>query len=53
MASFRPYRPGVELSLVLQQIESEAGTKLDAEAVRTCVTLFRERNFMVPGWIRR
>jgi PAS domain S-box-containing protein/putative nucleotidyltransferase with HDIG domain len=53
MASFRPYRPGVELDLVMKQIESEAGTKLDAAAVRTCVTLFRERNFMVPGWIRR
>jgi PAS domain S-box-containing protein len=52
MASYRPYRPGIKLHLVLQQIEKDAGTLLDAEAVRVCLTLFREKHFMVPGWIR-
>jgi PAS domain S-box-containing protein/putative nucleotidyltransferase with HDIG domain len=53
MASYRPYRPGIKLHLVLQQIEKDAGTLLDAEVVRTCVALFREKHFTVPGWIRR
>jgi HD-GYP domain-containing protein (c-di-GMP phosphodiesterase class II) len=52
MASYRPYRPGIELHLVLQQIEKDAGTLLDAEVVRICVALFREKHFTVPGWIR-
>jgi len=29
MAAYRPYRPGIELPLVLQQIEKDAGTLLD------------------------
>ena len=53
MAAYRPYRPGIELPLVLQQIEKDAGTLLDPEVVRTCVALFREKHFTVPGWIRR
>jgi len=53
MAAYRPYRPGIELHLVLQQIEKDAGTLLDPEVVRTCVALFREKHFTVPGWIRR
>jgi PAS domain S-box-containing protein len=52
MASYRPYRPGIELPIVLQEIEKDAGTKLDPETVRICVSLFREKHFMVPGWIR-
>lgn len=52
MASFRPYRSGIELGIVLKYIESEAGIQLDAQAVQTCLALFRERHFMVPGWIR-
>jgi PAS domain S-box-containing protein/putative nucleotidyltransferase with HDIG domain len=50
MASFRPYRAGIALERVLEQIESEAGRQLDEQAVETCVRLFRERNFTVPGW---
>jgi PAS domain S-box-containing protein len=52
MASYRPYRPGIELPIVLKEIERDAGTKLDPETVRICVSLFREKNFMVPGWNR-
>jgi HD-GYP domain-containing protein (c-di-GMP phosphodiesterase class II) len=52
MASYRPYRPGIELGVALNLIQAEAGLKLDAQAVQTCVMLFRERNFMIPGWIR-
>lgn len=53
MASFRPYRPGIDLSVVLNEIQGQAGTKLDANAVQTCVTLFRERDFHVDGWIQQ
>jgi HD-GYP domain-containing protein (c-di-GMP phosphodiesterase class II) len=50
MASQRPYRAGIELKIVLKQIEKEAGTLLDAEVVRNCLNLFRKKHFMVPGW---
>jgi len=52
MASYRPYRPGIPLDVVLKELEKDAGTLLDPEAVRVCVSLFREKHFMVPGWIR-
>jgi PAS domain S-box-containing protein/putative nucleotidyltransferase with HDIG domain len=52
MGSYRPYRPGIKLHLVLQQIEKDAGVLLDAEVVRVCLALFRDKHFMVPGWIR-
>jgi len=53
MASDRPYRRARGLEFALQQIESEAGTLLDAEVVGVCVALFRERRLVVPGinWI--
>ena len=49
MAAHRPYRPGMGLKLVLEQIEREAGSLLDAEVVRVCVTLFREKGLLVAG----
>jgi PAS domain S-box-containing protein len=52
MASYRPYRAGIKLHIILQQIEKDAGILLDAEVVRVCLALFREKHFMVPGWIR-
>jgi PAS domain S-box-containing protein len=53
MGSHRPYRPAIKLHLVLQQIEKDAGSLLDAETVGICVSLFRDKHFMVPGWIQR
>ena len=50
MASFRPYRPGIALSLVFEELERQAGKKLDAEAVEACVRMIRERQFSMPGW---
>ena len=52
MASFRPYRPGIKLHVVLEEIEKAAGSQLDEEVVRVCVALFREKHLKVPGWIR-
>jgi len=37
MASNRPYRVAIKLKVVLEQIEKEAGSLLDAEAVQACV----------------
>jgi putative nucleotidyltransferase with HDIG domain len=53
MASYRPYRPGIHMDVVLDEIQREAGTLLDPEIVSVCVALFRQRNFVVPGWVRR
>ena len=49
MGSHRPYRPAVKLEVVLEQIESEAGSKLDAEAVRVCAALFREKRLVLSA----
>jgi PAS domain S-box-containing protein len=48
MASHRPYRPAIKLNVVLQQIEKEAGSLLDVEAVRACATLFRQKRLVLP-----
>ena len=52
MASYRPYRPGIPMDIVLDEIQREAGELLDPEIVRVCVGLFRQKDFAVPGWIR-
>jgi PAS domain S-box-containing protein len=49
MASNRPYRPGLGLDVALEEIEKQAGTQLDAEVVRVCLALFREKGFVLPG----
>lgn len=45
MRSHRPYRPAIPIDMVLAQLESEAGTKLDPDAVRICVSLCRQGRF--------
>jgi HD-GYP domain-containing protein (c-di-GMP phosphodiesterase class II) len=45
MSSARPYRPALGLDVALAEIESQADTQLDAEVVRICASLFRERRF--------
>ena len=47
MGSHRPYRPAAKLTTVLKQIEKEAGSKLDAQAVRVCASLFREKRLVL------
>ncbi len=49
MASHRPFRKAHGLGVALAQIEKDAGTLLDAEVVRICVTLFCEKRLIVPG----
>jgi HD-GYP domain-containing protein (c-di-GMP phosphodiesterase class II) len=52
MAAFRPYRAGIKLHLVLQEIQKQAGSQLDAEVVGVCVDLFRQRYLIAPDWVR-
>jgi len=49
MTSNRPYRRGLDLEVVLSEIESQAGTLLDAEAVRACAKLFREKKLILAS----
>ncbi len=49
MASDRPYRQSLGLEAALVEIETMAGAKLDAETVRVCASMFRERRLIVPG----
>jgi HD-GYP domain-containing protein (c-di-GMP phosphodiesterase class II) len=53
MASHRPYRPAIKLNIVIQQIAKEAGSLLDAEAVRVCAALLREKRLVLPSLNRR
>jgi len=46
MCSHRPYRPSRGLDKALQEIENNAGELYDPEAVKACLSLFRERNFV-------
>lgn len=48
MSTHRPYRAGLGLQLALEQIQKEAGTRLDPAAVKACVHLFKEKNYAFP-----
>jgi PAS domain S-box-containing protein len=48
MCSDRPYRRAIDLDAVLLDLESQAGTQLDAEAVRICAALFRDKRLVLP-----
>jgi putative nucleotidyltransferase with HDIG domain len=45
MASDRPYRPAHGIEEALAEIEEQAGTLYDRQAVETCLRLFREKGF--------
>ena len=49
MATDRPYRATLGLEFALTEIEGLAGTQLDAEVVRVCTTLFREKRLVLHG----
>jgi len=49
MASNRPYRSAINLDTVLEMLESQAGTLLDAEAVRVCAALFRAKELVITS----
>jgi putative two-component system response regulator len=45
--SYRPYRPALGLELALAEIETNAGILYDRDAVKACLRLFREKNFIL------
>jgi PAS domain S-box-containing protein len=49
MASHRPYRPALGLNAALAEIENNKGTLYDADAVDTCLKLFREKGYRLEG----
>jgi PAS domain S-box-containing protein len=48
MASDRPYRAAHGLDAALAEIERQSGYQLDREAVKACMSLFRDKNFAMP-----
>jgi putative nucleotidyltransferase with HDIG domain len=49
MSSHRPYRPSLGMELALQEIGADAGKRYDADVVRACLALFREKAFAFSG----
>src|ERR1039458_7370752 len=49
MASDRPYRAKLGLEVALAEIKALSGTLLDADVVRVCTDLFREKRLVMPG----
>jgi len=47
MISHRPYRPAHELEAALEEIESGSGTLYDAEVCDACLSLFREKGYVL------
>ncbi len=47
LTSHRPYRPAFGVDVALEEIGRQAGTLLDAEVVRICQALFREKHFVL------
>lgn len=45
IASHRPYRPALGISMALDEIEKHKGIFYDAEVADTCLRLFREKKF--------
>jgi HD-GYP domain-containing protein (c-di-GMP phosphodiesterase class II) len=45
MASFRPYRPEMDLDAVLAELRGHRGTLYDPRVVDICIALFTERGF--------
>lgn len=52
MASHRPYRPAIGLTVALEEIENKRGTLYDPDIVDACLILFREKNFTInENWM--
>lgn len=47
MASHRPYRAGLGIDAALAEVEKQRGTLYDAEVVDACLTLFRDKGFVL------
>jgi len=47
MASHRPYRPALGIAAALEEIIKNSDRLYDAAVVQACVTLFKEKNFVL------
>ncbi|MFC1905420.1 PAS domain S-box protein [Chloroflexota bacterium] len=45
MSSHRPYRPAIGLGQALSEISEKAGVQFDADVVKACLNLFREKDY--------
>lgn len=48
MSTDRPYRPNGGLNAALDEIEENSGVLYDKEVVDACLTLFRNKGYMLP-----
>ena len=49
MASHRPYRAALGIERALAEIEAGSGTRYDPAVVGACVSLFRDKAYVLPG----
>lgn len=49
MSSHRPYRPGLGIDAALSEIARGRGTLYDATVVDACMTLFKDKNYVLPN----
>jgi PAS domain S-box-containing protein len=49
MATHRPYRPGLGIEKALAEIERGRGAGFDPVVVDACLTLFREKRYVIPA----
>jgi PAS domain S-box-containing protein len=49
MASNRPYRPGLGIDAALNEIEKNRGLLYDSDVADACLSLFREKGFILKG----
>jgi len=49
MSSHRPYRPGLGIEAALGEIGQHRGTRYDPTVVDTCIKLFQEQGYKLPG----
>jgi len=47
MSSDRPYRAGLGINVALEEIESNTGSRYDADAGAACIRLFRGRGYRI------
>jgi putative two-component system response regulator len=47
MSSHRPYRPGLGMDAVLDEIEQGLVERYDPTVVYACVKLFREQSYVI------
>jgi HD-GYP domain-containing protein (c-di-GMP phosphodiesterase class II) len=49
MSSHRPYRAALGIDLALAEIEAGSGTLYDADGVKACLHLFRDKGYQLPN----